>query len=355
MLGVRVSILSTLKATFQEKQWHKSSCLEKWIIPFNGDVDLLSSKFSNILGDIDIAHFHGVLNYKYALIAIRLALKNIPYIITPHGQIQSDAIRYHTIKKKTVIKTILRPLLMNASAIHIFSESEKRRLYPCFSKTAERHVVPNGIVVNQPISQDIELKNTLLRLRRSCRRVFCYAGRLDINHKGIDLFSDAVISAKKQLVDGGVKIWLVGNYLSERDEILINEKLNKASELIEYWGMRSLEEKNLIVSKSDIFFHTSRYEGMPLAVLEAMQMGLPVLVTEGTNMREIVERSRGGWVVPNKVEAIKEALIKTVAFDSTFLKYTGEHGRKYVYKHMSWGNISQQIFNMYQEVIEKRS
>ena len=39
----------------------------------------------------------------------------------------------------------------------------------------------------------------------------------------------------------------------------------------------------------DLFIHTFRFEGHPIAVLEALSYGIPCLLTPGTNMAGEVE------------------------------------------------------------------
>ena len=57
----------------------------------------------------------------------------------------------------------------------------------------------------------------------------------------------------------------------------------------------------------DVFVHTSRSEGMPMAVLEAMAMGRPCLVTPGTNMADVVCEG-GGWQCQPDPDSIAESL-----------------------------------------------
>jgi len=350
-MGVTVSILSTSRGTFQENRWHRSSRLEKWTIPFSNELDVFSSKFNNILSNINVAHIHGVFNYKHSLIAMRLKSEKIPYVITPHGQLQTDAIKHHSIKKRIAISTVLRPMLMNTNGMHVFSEAENRRLDRCFSKFSKIYIIPNGITPSRAFAEKSDFNDLLIKKRAECYRVFCYAGRLDITHKGLDMFANAVIAIKDKLRERGIKIWLVGNYLSRRDQMALEKKLKKMKDTIVYWGQRSLFEKNLIVSKSDVFFHTSRNEGMPLAVLEAMQMGIPVLVTEGTNMGKIVQRSSGGWVVLNDIQEIKKAFLNLANIDFSILRNKGKCGRKYVNKYMTWEQVSHKIYNMYKDLV----
>ena len=53
-------------------------------------------------------------------------------------------------------------------------------------------------------------------------------------------------------------------------------------------------EKESVLIGSDVFIQTSRFEGMPMGILEAMSYGIPVLITEGTTLGEYVKEYNGG-------------------------------------------------------------
>ena len=59
------------------------------------------------------------------------------------------------------------------------------------------------------------------------------------------------------------------------------------------------ETPRAVFRDSDIFLSTSRWEGMPLAVLEAMSEGLPVVATNVVGNRDVVEDGITGWLYPD--------------------------------------------------------
>lgn len=54
-----------------------------------------------------------------------------------------------------------------------------------------------------------------------------------------------------------------------------------------------------VFSISDVYVLPSEYEGMPLVILEAQAMGIPVVVTDVGNNREVIQITGGGVVVNN--------------------------------------------------------
>jgi glycosyltransferase involved in cell wall biosynthesis len=61
---------------------------------------------------------------------------------------------------------------------------------------------------------------------------------------------------------------------------------------------------------SDVFILTSRFEGHPMALIEALSYGLPCLITRGTNMLEEVQDANAGWVCEISCNSIKDGIIQ---------------------------------------------
>lgn len=77
---------------------------------------------------------------------------------------------------------------------------------------------------------------------------------------------------------------------------------------------------------SDLFLSTSRWEGMPLAVLEAMSEGLPVVATDVPGNRDLVDATVGGVYPDDNAEAAA-ALIAELTADGLRQKGQAAHNR----------------------------
>ena len=82
------------------------------------------------------------------------------------------------------------------------------------------------------------------------------------------------------------------------------------------------------LESADIFVLPSRWEGLPVALLEAMGMGLPVVATAVEGVEEVVQDHVQGLLVPpEEVEALASALVKLATQPETRRKM-GEAARK---------------------------
>jgi len=58
---------------------------------------------------------------------------------------------------------------------------------------------------------------------------------------------------------------------------------------------------------ADIFLLPSRYEGMPMTIIEAMATGLPIVATRVGGVPDMVHDGKSALVVPRKTEAVAQA------------------------------------------------
>lgn len=90
------------------------------------------------------------------------------------------------------------------------------------------------------------------------------------------------------------------------DEIRQTAAQKGLQEQIRFLGFR--DDVPLLLSAADIFVSSSHWEGSPLAVLEAMQAGLPIVATGVGDIPHIVGREAGLIVPPHAPQQLAEAL-----------------------------------------------
>ena len=119
-------------------------------------------------------------------------------------------------------------------------------------------------------------------------------GRITYQHKGQDI----LIKALKECKDKGMKfvcnfIGGVYEYDTHSFEYLkkIIEDL-KLSEEIKFLGNRN--DIPELLSQSDLFILPSRYEGLPISLLEAMAAKLPVIASNVSGSTDLIEHKKNG-------------------------------------------------------------
>ncbi len=119
----------------------------------------------------------------------------------------------------------------------------------------------------------------------------------------------ALVEALKELQAKDWRLWLVG------DGPLLGSVKKQAASLglqgrIEFLGSR--KDVHSLLSSSQIFVLLSRWEGLPISILEAMQTGLPILASDVGGVTETIVDGSNGFLIPrgNRQELIdKMALL----------------------------------------------
>ena len=132
-----------------------------------------------------------------------------------------------------------------------------------------------------------------------------YVGRLaPVKNLGflIEGFCEAL------LVDESLRLWLVGDG-SERHELEELARKNGAGFKVRFWGEQL--DPAPFFSAADAFIMSSTSEGLPISLLQAFSIGLPVIVTDVGGMAEAVRRTEAGLIVSKDNPAsMAEAILR---------------------------------------------
>lgn len=121
-----------------------------------------------------------------------------------------------------------------------------------------------------------------------------YVGRL-ANVKGLPVMLDALAQVKKQLNE--VELLLIGDG-PDRTALEAQSKQLGLSDQVRFLGYQSPEQVREYLQQCDLFVMSSFAEGVPVVLMEAMAVGLPVIATHIAGVSELVEDNVSGFLVP---------------------------------------------------------
>jgi glycosyltransferase involved in cell wall biosynthesis len=101
----------------------------------------------------------------------------------------------------------------------------------------------------------------------------------------------------------------------------------------------------------DLFVLTSRREGLPNSVLEAMAMSLPVVATDVAGTKELVLHEQTGFVLPQGDVAGLAQAMTTLAGHAQLRQAMGLAGRKRVEQEFSFTGRLQRIEALYSKIV----
>lgn len=285
----------------------------------------------------DLVVFHEVYKAEYLQVAKVLRKSNIPYIIVPHGCLTKQAQKKKRAKKIIANILFFNRLIKNAVAIQCLSTTEK--INAKFKE--QKFVATNGMSLPQTVKTDF--------LNDGIK--FLYIGRLDIYHKGLDLLLEAISVSKKAFVGNKAKLYIYGpdyqGWYAQIEDLILEKGLQ---DIVELNKQIIGDEKEEEILSADIFVQTSRFEGMPMGILESLSYGLPCLVTKGTTLDNCIKKYDAGWVAETNAQSIAEQFEKIIK-EKEKLKEKSLNAVKLIKDEFSWEIIARDTLNEYKKLV----
>ena len=148
---------------------------------------------------------------------------------------------------------------------------------------------------------------------------FLFVGRLD-PVKGLRVLLDAFATARARMP--GIRLRIIGD---GADRAFVEAEAARVGG-IEVMGYRSQSEVAATLAASDALVLPSFAEGVPVALMEAMAAGRPVIATRVGGVAELVDHGTSGLLVaPGDAEGLADALCDLAA-DPDLRRRMGEAG-----------------------------
>ena len=288
----------------------------------------------------DIVIFHSLYFMEYIKIASSLKHKKIPYLIQLHGALSKQNYKKNFLKKWIANQLFFKKFIKSASAIIYLNNHEiTNSIVP--SINSDTIILPNGCY---PPRQKTDNKATQpFKL--------LYLGRIDKHHKGVDKLLDSLALLKKQ----GIRNFSIDFYGrgEQKDMKWFKGQLAGIADIARYHGAVFGEEKSDALATHNAMILTSRSEGMPMGILEALSFGLPCIITPQTNMADVIAKYECGWITPLDHTIIANTILTAQK------QYSVSHAilsanAKAAASHYDWQNVALESIKRYQSIIDRK-
>ena len=227
-----------------------------------------------------------------------------------------------------------------AAAIQLLSETEHKNTH--FGK--KKFIGTNGIHIS------IKKKECF----REFGMKFVYIGRLDVYHKGLDLMIEGIAGCADLLREKKCTLDIYGpDILGRMGQVKKMIQDNHVGDIVKLHTPVFDGEKEKVLLDADVFIQTSRFEGMPMGILEALSYGLPCVVTDGTTLRTLIEDNDAGFGTGTTAEDITYALRRVVIEKDGLLRMS-KNARRFTGSLFSWDNISKETVEQYMHICNER-
>ncbi len=204
-------------------------------------------------------------------------------------------------------------------------------------------MIKNITVINNPAPLD----KVCCDQDRFTSKVIVAAGRLG-QEKGYDLLIKAFLKISAKYPEWNLKILGEGTERETLEKLISDQSLQSRVALP---GRTTDVLTNL--QQSGIFVLSSRFEGVPNAMLEALACECPVIATECNDaIRNLITDGENGLLVPTEdVDALADALDRLISDEELRQKFS-DNSRGSI-KHLHIDNILKQWDELFSEVLKK--
>jgi len=326
--------------------------LKTYFFPDNNNFLRVKNPLFLILGFLkknskryDLIHVHSYIYFSTIQTFIYKLIFNrkIPLILHLHGGIQTEEYKASTIMEKILLSfkryifDILtgKFIIKKANALISVSKDDILAVNKVFKIIRKKHnyYLPNVVDSNK-----------FRKLKNVERKYIGFIGRLT-KIKGIDLFLKIIEEINKE--DKQQRFLIIGEGPHIKD---VKEALKKYP--IKFLEHVDHNEMVKYYNQCSIFIQTSRAEGLPTCVLEALSCEIPVVASNVGGTNELIRDGKTGYLFENgninqaikKVNLIKEKKL----FDEL-----GKNGRTLIKQKFSWKLITKEIVLIYKRVLNE--
>lgn len=123
----------------------------------------------------------------------------------------------------------------------------------------------------------------------------------------IEALADIPVSQRERM---HVNIIGDGEIRNELEEYCVEKSINQ---YITFWGSR--KDVSNLLQCNDIFILPSLDDGLPIAILEAMRQGLPIVSTRVGGIPEMIDEGYNGVFIKPSTEGVKSVLMNLDHYD----------------------------------------
>ncbi|HEX5169541.1 MAG TPA: glycosyltransferase [Cyclobacteriaceae bacterium] len=301
------------------------------------------------LPDKTILHLHNGFVPEYYTLSRKLKRSGAPYrlVLSPHGLYSEARLRSLSTFVKAYFYLFEQHLVRNASMLHLIGPAEVSGYTFYLNNVTPFVSIPNGLSrdeLQEPSRRDYLNNETF---------IVTYSGHLNVYEKGLDILLKSFATFSNE-VYSQTELWLIGSGADE-NELKKNVRCLGVDDKVKFYGDLDNHAKKKRMTESHVFVQPSRLDCIPMNALEAASEGIPLIVTEETNLGGFVRQYEAGWFLSrNDVKSLTLAL-----HDAYFIYQTdpdgynarGRNAYRMIREELNWNSLAHKWMTVYSSVL----
>ena len=258
-----------------------------------------------------------------------------PVIFTAHGWAFTDGISKGKQIFYKVLETLLAVITKKIICVSEYDRQLALKVMPFFK--GKLVTIHNGI---SDISEEFKKKNfsnnklKIVMISRFCPQKDPYT------------LIKAVHQCNQEGLNVSLDLW---GYGEELDKVLQSLGKSNTSKII-YKG--EISDVTPILKNYDVYALISNWEGLPIGIIEAMRVGLPILVSDVGGNSECIKDN--GYLVKRQDIMDCRRQIKVLWDKLEVLAVIGQRSRKFFEEEFSAEKMTNATYQIYMDIMEKQ-
>ncbi len=303
--------LNIKKINIKELNIHylSTSNIINYIIFFFKDIFLLKKNLKNI-ENVYIAG--GSSNLKSLIISIFLKKRIFFHI---HDIRSSIFIKFFLLLTSRFIKKIF------------FASSSSKNYYSFLSNRPKKIILRSSVDTNYFVKKNYK------------KKLFTVGIIANINpDKNLKLFVEIV----KKIHDKNIHFKIIGNLFNSQKKYFQTKLLNFSNIKNKIKWYQKINNPKKIINSFDLLICTSKYESLPLSIIESLSMSTPVISTDVGDIAYVLKQYKCGYVVkPSAINFINK--IYMIKKNNILKLNLSKNARKNILKNFNINNYSYRL------------
>lgn len=320
----------------------------RWIISLN-----LIKNLWQLKNNFDIFHINLVWEPVAIMSGLILVLFKKKIVISPRGAVEDELIKKRSFwLKKIVYFLFIKFIFKKASGFHFTSQKEKEEFFK-FTKIKKPYVIISNLFDYDEFKKEVD-KNLLNKFNLKDKKYILYFGRINWK-KQLELLIDAFYEINKNFKD--VYLALIGSADKDYFEKLKQKikDLNSEDKIILVGETVFGGLKIALYQNACCFVLPSISENFGYVVVEALASKIPVIISEGVGLKELIEKYNAGLVFSGEnYEKLKNDLadkLKLVLENKNLTNELVENGDMLLQKEFNNQDLAQKMLEFYYQIL----
>lgn len=300
----------------------------------------------NKVPQVDLVHIHSLYQFPSTAAARYCRKYKVPYLVMPHGTLDPYLYRRHAIRKRLYESIIEQHNVAQAAALH-FTSTEEMRLAKLSGLRFRAMVAPLGV----DFERAPENWQTIVNARwpeLAGKQVVLFLGRINFK-KGLDLLVRAFSQIYRERE--GVHLVIAGP-----DNEGFGRKVRgwlsaeRCLSGVTFTGMLEGAPKLALLKRAQVFVVPSYTENFCIALVEAMAIRVPVVLSNKVNICGEISEAGAGLVVNTNPDELAGAIWKVFA-NPSLAREIGRRGYELARDHFSWDTAGHHLLELYRAAV----